>query len=165
METWLCIGPYISELLLFCQGHSSAPLYSALPNFLSDLQLALQPPLTVFFSLPLPCCGFTPCHRIRVDSSNHCVEQTGCKTWQGLTARLNTPPSFSFTSTQTSIYTFVQRCTNTQYTNHLGCDAVTVSCLCSITKNTVFTERWVRGNRRICQSMSDPPNPQVRQEL
>lgn len=52
-----------------------------------------------------------------------------------------------------------------QYTEDLGCVVVTVSCLCSRTKNTVFTERWVRGNRRICQSMSDPPNPQVRQEL
>lgn len=43
-------------------------------------------------SLPLspPCCGFSPCHHIRVDSSNHCAERTGCKTWQGLTAGLNT---------------------------------------------------------------------------
>lgn len=150
---------------MFCQGHFPVSLFSALPNFPSDLRLALEPPLTVSLSLPLPCCGFTPCHCIRVDSSNHCVERTGCKTWQGLTAGLNIHLIFSFTSTQTSIYTFVQRCTNRQYTEDLGCVVVIVSCLCSVTKNKVFTERWVRGNRRICQSMSDPPNPQVRQEL
>lgn len=28
-----------------------------------------------------------------------------------------------------------------------------------------FIEKEVGGNRRICQSMSDPSNPQVRQEL
>ncbi len=44
-----------------------------------------------------------------------------------------------------------------------------VSRLCSsVTPNTALLEEEVGeggGKRRICQSMSDPPNPQVRQGL
>lgn len=46
-----------------------------LPLWFPPMQSSLWPP-------PPPCCGFTPCHHIRVDSSNHCAERTGCKTWQ-----------------------------------------------------------------------------------
>lgn len=51
----------------------------------------------------------------------------------------------------------------------LGCVVVMVSRLCSsVTPNTALLQEEVGkggGMRRICQSMSDPPNPQVRQEL
>lgn len=47
----------------------------------------------------------------------------------------------------------------------LGRVVVTVSRLCySLTPNTVFLESEEEEKGRICQSMSDPPNPQVRQE-
>lgn len=64
---------------------------------------------------------------------------------------------------------------HTQYTNSkrphlssvpLGCVVVTVSRLCSsVTPNTVLLEEGEEKQREICQSMSDPSNPQVRQGL
>ena len=65
---------------LFFGGGGVAGSFLSLSLCFSPMQTSLWPPL--FLSLSLPCCGFTPCHHIRVDSSNHCAERTGCKTWQ-----------------------------------------------------------------------------------
>lgn len=107
-------------------SRSGLALKPTLSNFHSDLLVTLKVPAqTVFFSLflsythnaqrSLPCCGFNPCHHIRVDSSNHCAERTACKTWQGLTAGLNAYTFCPHTHTFTT-YQYSTTCAYADYT-------------------------------------------------
>lgn len=91
-------------------------------NFACDPPLTRQtafppPPAPPPPPLHSPCCGFTPCHHIRVDSSNHCAERPACKTWQRLTAGLkarthtHTHLSFSFGSAHLNTHVCTGTCT------------------------------------------------------